>query len=729
MPERARVRQVFLGASALAPEARGAYLGEACDGDVGLRRRVEDLLAAHDRDARADAARERAPAAPGDDPIPERIGAHRIVGRIGSGGMGVVYEAEQEHPRRPIALKVLHGWLLAGESRRRFEQEARVLARIDHPGIARVLEAGEGALVLGGHAAATVPFIAMELVPGGRPITGHARERRLAPGDRLELLAQAAEAVHAAHQKGIIHRDLKPANILVGAPGGVKVIDFGIARWAGGEAPTLSMHTGAGAVFGTLAYMSPEQCAGRAGDADVRSDVYSLGVILYELVCGRPPHDLDGLTPAAAARAIEERPPAPVRAEGRRPARALEAVVLKALAKRPDDRYASAADLARDLRRVLSGAPVDARPPGPWTRLARWIGRHPVAATTAVCLLVGAAVTGATLGALNWLAFRADRVHQPLAGGPVLLESRAGYRLRVWDPGTGGSLTHVGTWALPDALGGGRAIAIASRRGVSADLHPGHLGLYRMSRPSHPMWTTEQAPLIPPGEYAERREAGSEVGPVLAADVFSDAPGLEVVAVQAWDPYSPCAVRIFDLSGQLRYEVWHDGPLSSVAWCAGPRRLVLAGYNCEQRWDERDQTRPLDRYPAVVLGLRPADGHVARGSWVVANGRRLDDTLEFYRWLGPISAVPPSLNVGLLVTGAVGTWDPSESISLHAVLRWHDDVGTSAGFTMTLDADGRILDRWDDDGYKVRVRAGELPPCDVFDLLEYETLPPSSPSP
>jgi len=319
---------------------------------------------------------------------PERIGAYRIVGELGRGGMGVVYEAVQEQPRRRVALKVLRTW--PGEQgRARFQLEAELLARLQHPGIARVHEVGTA--TVGGM---TVPYFVMELVRG-TPIDRYARG--LDVRGRLELLARLADAVHHAHQQGIVHRDLKPANVLIAEDGGPVVLDFGVARAVDPNLELGTLRTEVGQLVGTLAYMSPEQAAGASAAIDGRSDVYSLGAMGYELLAGRLPIDVTGDTPLAALERIRDEQPPPLGKLERRLRGDVETIFAKALAKEQARRYDSASELARDLRRHLADEPIAARPQTAAYQLVKFARRHRAlvggAAAVVLALVLGLAGT------------------------------------------------------------------------------------------------------------------------------------------------------------------------------------------------------------------------------------------------------------------------------------------------------------------------------------------------
>ena len=216
---------------------------------------------------------------------PQSIGRYRIIGTLGEGGMGTVYEAVQDQPQRAVALKVIRPDFVSPEMLRRFALESDILGRLQHPGIAQIYEAGTAQ---GPYESQS--FFAMELVRG-QPLNNYTESRGLDVKQRLELFAKICDAVHYAHQQGVIHRDLKPANILVDASGQPKILDFGVARLTNADAQA-TRQTTVGKVVGTLQYMSPEQVNADPNEVDARSDVYTLGVILYELVSGQLPYNL-----------------------------------------------------------------------------------------------------------------------------------------------------------------------------------------------------------------------------------------------------------------------------------------------------------------------------------------------------------------------------------------------------------------------------------------------------
>ncbi len=371
-----RVARLFDQAVELPPEGRAAFLDQACAGDDELRREVESLLRADDG-ATAFLETPAAEAAgdlfqtPAETPPPEhQIGTYRIIDTLGVGGMSVVYRAEQEHPRRTIALKVIKPGLATPATLRRFELEAQVLARLQHPGIAQVYEAGTADTGAGRQ-----PFFAMELIDG-LPLNEFADRHQLGTRQRLALLAKVCDAVQHAHQKGIIHRDLKPANILVDQTGQPKVLDFGVARVTDADIQVTTLHTDVGQLVGTIPYMSPEQIAGDPAELDTRSDVYALGVVCYELLAGCLPHDVRHKSIPEAARVIREEDARLLSSANKVFRGDVETIVAKALEKDKSRRYQSVSALTADIRRYLSDEPIAARPPTTIYQLRKFAKRN-----------------------------------------------------------------------------------------------------------------------------------------------------------------------------------------------------------------------------------------------------------------------------------------------------------------------------------------------------------------
>ncbi|HLZ13395.1 MAG TPA: tetratricopeptide repeat protein [Candidatus Acidoferrum sp.] len=391
------------------PGQRGPFLAEACLGDEELRREAESMIA-------------RATVGGGvlDKPVweglgieapaplvPAAVGRYRIVRVLGEGGMGVVYEAEQDSPRRRVALKVIRPGLASAQMLRRFDRESQALARLHHVGIAQIYEAGSAETSFGPQ-----PFFAMEFIQG-EPLSQYADAHRLNTRERLELMGKVCEAVEHAHQQGIIHRDLKPGNILVEESGQPKILDFGVARTTDSDA-LATRQTDLGQLVGTLSYMSPEQVLGDPSVLDTRSDVYALGVILFELLARRLPYQLSNDI-FEATRIIREDDPTRLSSIARTFRGDIDTIVGKALEKEKARRYSSAAALLGDIQKYLADLPISARPASTAYQLQKFARRHKtlVAATAVAFVALAAGIVVSTREAVK--ARRAEQIAQAVS--------------------------------------------------------------------------------------------------------------------------------------------------------------------------------------------------------------------------------------------------------------------------------------------------------------------------
>ncbi len=380
-----RVTDILERAVDLDAIAREVLVTRECVGDPALRAEVERLIAA---DSRVHGFLEPLEAQPPSSPpvaAGARIGGYTLIRRIAAGGMGVVFEAQQERPNRRVALKLVQSALADASTLRRFQYEAEALGRLRHPGIAQVYEAGVEVDAAGEER----PFLAMEFVDGARPLTAFSREKSLGFRERARLFVDVCGAVQHGHDRGVLHRDLKASNVLVDASGAVKVIDFGIAKVLGDEHTRATL---AGELVGTLSSMSPEQLDGDLDALDVRSDVYALGALLYETLCDVPPLDLRGLSLSEAlskARTSVPRAPTTVRTD--LPVE-LEWIVLRAIEPERERRYPSAAEFAADLERFLVDEPVHASPPSTVYRMRKFVRRNRLG------VIAGFAILTAILG-------------------------------------------------------------------------------------------------------------------------------------------------------------------------------------------------------------------------------------------------------------------------------------------------------------------------------------------
>ncbi|MFL5327279.1 MAG: tetratricopeptide repeat protein [Gemmataceae bacterium] len=425
------VESIFAAASQKPSVERSAYLDNACGTNSELRRKVERLLAAHD--AAGDFLEPPSPGAtqdytPIDSEPGQIIGPYKLLQSLGEGGMGTVWVVEQEQPvKRRVALKLIKAGMDSTQVLRRFEAERQALALMDHTNIAKVLDAGttpQGR-----------PYFAMELVKGV-PITKYCDELHLSLRERLDLFVPVCRAIQHAHQKGIIHRDIKPSNVLVAVQDGKpvpKVIDFGVAKAMQQRLTEQSMYTEIGAVIGTLEYMSPEQAELSALDIDTRTDVYALGVLLYELLTGSTPLDRKRLKEAAFAEMLriikEVEPPKPStrltdlqdslatlaaqrRTEPGKLTKAmrgeLDWIVMKCLEKDRTRRYETANGLGRDIERYLSDEPVEAGPPSAAYKVRKFVRRHQVAIYTASAFVVTIFILGTLSLCFAIMSLRAE---------------------------------------------------------------------------------------------------------------------------------------------------------------------------------------------------------------------------------------------------------------------------------------------------------------------------------
>ncbi len=381
-----RIRAEFEALVGMPERARAARLHELAVADLDLAEHVQSLL---DEDSKAGEFLERT-AAPPLAPVEagRRLGRFELVKPLGSGGMGIVWEARQVQPERRVAIKLVARGERSAVERWRFEHEVQVLATLNHPAIATFYEAGTDDLD-----GTEVAWFAMELVEGAVDVLTWARTNKLDRNVRLQAFLRLCDAVEHGHRRGVLHRDLKPGNVLVGRDGQLKLIDFGIARALGGGTAA-PRHTLTSHVVGTLQYMAPEQLAGRTDAIGTPSDVYALGTILYQLLCDRAPFQFDGVPVARIADLVlEQEPLAPSRARPDLPAE-LGWILLRALEKNPARRYPTVQALADDLARFRNHLPVHAGPPSATYRLRKFIRRHRVAVAIAATLGIGLGAGG-----------------------------------------------------------------------------------------------------------------------------------------------------------------------------------------------------------------------------------------------------------------------------------------------------------------------------------------------
>jgi serine/threonine protein kinase len=782
-----RIEELFGAAVALAPAERSGFLQAQCGDDADLLRRVEYLLK---HDARAN-----------DSFLPERpdyvrlhgllqggqevhiigqgIGAFAIKSRIARGGMGTVYLAEQANPKREVALKVLHAGFWTASAEKRFEFESQILARLSHPNIAQVFEAGtalpspcEGE-EQGGVAPQvsslrpqpySVSYFAMEYVHNARTITQFANEHQLGIRERLDLILQVCDAVAYAHGKGVLHRDLKPGNILVGSedaqigaatvrerraalPDGrgsdqpiVKIIDFGVARVVDTDVAMTTMHTETGQLIGTLAYMSPEQCDADPLGLDTRSDVYSLGVVLYELLCGRLPYDVSKTSIVAAAKTIKETPPArpsaiticgtgyqPVNcATGLQPVKGdLETILLKSLEKDRAKRYASVADFAADIRRYLNREPISARPPTVWTRTLRWAVRHPKSTTAVACAFIGCIILG-TVAITSWyFAIRPDRIVLDDDQKAVRLLSKDNRELHNWNSGVGAGISFAWLVDRPAQFGGGKLVLLGFL--ASSNLHAGRLCAFELDGDwQEPKWQARVEPSDLPDDILDNLAArGFGVYSALGGDFFKrDSHPGEEIAVVFSHGRSRRLLRTYDLDGRPLYGFWQDGGVNHLYWMNAASLLVFGGASEKHKDVATSWVGDLAQAP-VVFAVRPTSQDSPSRMYIADTlGTGGPATTQptpapsttWHKYLHPPGI--PGLRIHLSVNADVGDFAAGTHVGLE--IRVFSKSTSVGAVQLVLDEHGKEVSkaRRPDDAWTMNKERYQLPDPSVFELRD-----------
>ncbi len=539
---------------------------------------------------------------------------------------------------------------------------------------------------IGGH---NVPYFAMEYIPEAKSITEYATEKKLGIRERLQLFATVCDAVHHGHQKGVIHRDLKPGNILVDGAGTPKIIDFGVARSVDSDLAMTTQQTEVGQLVGTLQYMSPEQCQGDVLELDTRSDVYALGVILYELLCETPPYAAVGTSIQAVLQVICERTPIPPSSVNRSLRGNLDLILLKALEKNREKRYQSASELAQDLRHHLHREPLLARPPTPWTRLHHWTVRHPIAVTTIACAIIATIAIMTTQATVWYYHRRPHTIELASDHQEAYLYAMDDNILHTWKSNG----PHIACAQLIESTS---PLAILGYNPIHAGPRQGSFCLFDLSEDyDTPVWIkrVQTTDLFP--QQRERGFVGRDFGAVFCRqfDIFSEHPGVEILAHYTHGVFSAGLVHIYDLSGNLLYQLWYDGGIYDVYWMADAQLLVFAGDDADAYWHERDYDVKA-HYPYVLFGVKPQLGFMASGYFNADSGTGSQEAL-WYRCLLPpvesglagslrLAAPPGAFDAGRFLTFG---FDLEIAPGLYTALYWViDEFGKMVSGPVVPDA-------------------------------------------
>jgi serine/threonine protein kinase len=667
-----RIQSIIGQAKAVSGSDRVALIERLCGDDHSLRSEVESLIAHH----------EQAPLGfmkpAGASPVADQsrlagrtVGGFRLLEMIASGGMGSVWRARQEHPNRDVALKILNVGLASEAAARRFMFESEILANLRHPNIAMVLDAGTFDLD-----GTSVPYFVLELIPDALTIVDYCEP--LDTSAKASLFAVVCSAIHHGHQRGIIHRDLKPSNILVDGDGQIKIIDFGVARSTNADIALTTLTEQRDELIGTLQYMSPEQCEADTSAIDTRSDVYSLGVILFELLCGSTPYEVSSLTIHAAIKVICEAPFGwPPESEALH--RDIRAIAAKAMARDRNARYQSAAELGADLQRYLDNRPVEARPPSGWALFADYIRQHPVVMTTATCVIVALTTLFSTMAGQRYALDTPRSVVIDGNGIEAVLLSNARTELHAWE-GTEDRSIGLGEYVAIEEPG----FAIIGFGAVGHEQAGNLCRFEELLGWNTPRWSRDITSGPIPRKLNNSKwttQVGVRSG--LVANVFRDTPEDEIVVVFAPWYGSHCAIRVYSQSGDVLFQIWHDGIVNDCYWMDDAEQLVCWGINNDATWRERGHAEFEEAHPRVVFSVIPRHGDKA-AQYLRVDSDDLDLRPKWYKAMYPYEIADHLSHVSFHDTSP--SHDQDQTVSMAIVLD-----PTDSGFSVAIDEHGNVI--------------------------------------
>jgi serine/threonine protein kinase len=526
----------------------------------------------------------------------QRIGEYLLERKVGSGGAGSVYRARHAQTDRIVAVKLLTQRLGESAAAARAWRELQVLSQLRLVCLPRLLDYGEhdGRL-----------YLVSEFIEGAT-LARYCDERNLDRRQRVELLAEVAEALHELHGYAVIHRDIKPDNIIVDGQGRPFIVDLGLASLLGDDSTRTI--TEEGVPIGSPAFMSPEQARGEMKALSALSDVYSLGATAYFVLTGDTPHDTR-VSVHEAIRRVAQTPPRPPRELAPALPKALSAVLQKSVSPKPRDRYASAQAYAEDLRRWLRGDAVEATPPSAAQKFGRFVGRHPIFSTTAASAVLSLSVVVASLISIRWVNAQPWGVAIDPDGSAVRLKSFSGAVLFQWHLGEKGR-AYLAEFVVDSPMAPESRLALLGLDGNCQREESGELFAASASDPGTILWRSgrfgETFPL-PPG-FEVRDDDVYTLRCAEIADVFPSRPGKEVVSLHLHPRRPFTALRVTDMAGAVLYQVWHRGHLSDVHWAAGSKLLLACGVSNDERLRRGDTRLQKGVYPTVVFGVTPKIG-------------------------------------------------------------------------------------------------------------------------